>query len=73
MQKCGFNFTEITLLHCYSSANMTHICSRTPFIENSSGGSASVYRSKYRGYKYRGSLQARKKLFEIHFNIVNTL
>ena len=37
MQKCGFNFPEITLLHGYSSANVTHTCSRTPFIENTSG------------------------------------
>ena len=33
---------------------------------------ASAYRSKYRVYKWRGSLSASKKLFEIHFNTVNT-
>ena len=34
MQKCEFNSTEITLLYGYSSVNMQHICSRTPFLEN---------------------------------------
>ena len=34
MQKCDFNFIEITLLHGYSSVNMPHICSRTFFLEN---------------------------------------
>ena len=37
MQKCDFNFIEITLLRGYSSVNMLHICSRTPFLENTSG------------------------------------
>ena len=37
MQKCGFNSTEITLLYGYSSANMQHISSRTPFLENRFG------------------------------------
>ena len=37
MQKCEFNSTEITLLYGYSSKNMKHICSRTPFLENTVG------------------------------------
>ena len=31
-----FNSTEITVLYWYSSVNMQHICSRTPFLENTS-------------------------------------
>ena len=37
MQKFDFNFIEITLLHVNSSVNMLYICSRTPFLENTSG------------------------------------
>ena len=37
MQKCNFSFIEIALLDGYSSVNMQHICSRTPFLENNSG------------------------------------
>ena len=37
MQKCDVSFIEITLLHGYSSVNMLHICSRTLFLENTSG------------------------------------
>ena len=37
MQKREFNSTEITLLYGYSSANLQHICSRTPFSENTYG------------------------------------
>ena len=37
MQKCDFNFIEITLLHGCASVNILHICSRTPFLENTSG------------------------------------
>ena len=37
MQKYYFSFIEITLLDGYSSANMLHICSRTPFLESTSG------------------------------------
>ena len=37
MQKCDFNFIEITFLDGYSSVNMLHICSRAPFLENTSG------------------------------------
>ena len=37
MWKCDFNFTVITLLRGYSSVNMLHICSWTPFLENASG------------------------------------
>ena len=47
MQKCDFNFIEITLLRGYSSVNMLHICSKTPFLEIL-WGIASVYRIKYR-------------------------
>ena len=36
MQTCEFNSTEITLLYGYSSKNMKHICSRMPFLENTS-------------------------------------
>ena len=32
---------------------------------------ASIYCSKYRGYKYKGFLQAGEKL-EIYFNLINT-
>ena len=73
MQKCDFNFIEITLLHVYSSINMLHICSRTPFLENTYGElllyivlNIEVRKSKY-GSKYVG-----KKLFEIHFKIITT-
>ena len=34
MQKCDLKFIEITLLQGYSSVNMLHICSKTPFLEN---------------------------------------
>ena len=37
MQKCELNSSEITLLYGYSSKNMKHISSRTPFLENTSG------------------------------------
>ena len=37
MQKRDFNFIEITLLHGLSSVNMLHICSKAPFLENTSG------------------------------------
>ena len=60
MQKCDFNFIEITLLHVYSSINMLHICSRTSFLENTYGElllyivlSIDVRKSKY-GSKYVG-------------------
>ena len=51
------------------------------FSENTSGElflyiviwrTASVGRFKYKGYKYRDSLETGKKLFEIHFSIINT-
>ena len=37
MQNCEFNCTEIALLYGYSSKNTKHICSRAPFLENTSG------------------------------------
>ena len=37
MQKCDFNFIEITLLHGYSPVNMQYVCSRMLFLENISG------------------------------------
>ena len=37
MQKCDFNLTEITLLYGYYSVNILHICSRTPFLDKTSG------------------------------------
>ena len=37
MQKRDFNFIEITLLHGFPSVNMLHICSKAPFLENTSG------------------------------------
>ena len=37
MQKYEFNSTEITLLYEYSSKSMKYICSRTPFLNNTSG------------------------------------
>ena len=43
MQKCEFNSTEITLLYGYSSKKMKHICSRTPFLENTSAGELILY------------------------------
>ena len=70
IQERDYNFIEITLLHGYSLLGMLNICSRTPFLDI--WGTASVYRSKYRDNKRRGSPKAGKKLFEIHFNIINT-
>ena len=73
MQKCDFNVIEITLLHVYSSINMLHIYSRTPFLENADGElllyiilNIEVRKSKY------GSRCVGKKLFEIHFKIITT-
>ena len=37
MQKCEFNSTKITLLYGHYSGNIQHICSKTPFLENTSG------------------------------------
>ena len=53
MQKCEFNSTEITVLYGSSSVNMQHICSRTPFLENTSG--ELLLYTDFRGYTYRGS------------------
>ena len=60
MQKCDFNFVEITLLHVYSSINMLNICSRTSFLENTYGElllyivlNTEARKSKY-GSKYVG-------------------
>ena len=60
MQKCDFNFVEITLLHVYSSINMLNICSRTSFLENTYGElllyivlNTETRKSKY-GSKYVG-------------------
>ena len=70
---CDFSVTEITLLHVYSSINILHICSRTPFLESTYGDlllyivlNVEVRKSKH-GSKYVG-----KKLFEIHFKIITT-
>ena len=71
MQKCDFNCIKITLPHGCFLANMLSTCSRTPFFSILVWRTAFVYRSKYRGYKCRGPLKD-KKLFEIHFNIINT-
>ena len=71
MQKCDFNCIKITLPHGYFLANMLSICSRTSFFSILVWRTAFVYRSKYRGCKCRGPLKG-KKLFEIHFNIINT-
>ena len=54
MQKCEFNSTEITPLFGYSSVNMQHICSRTPFLENTSG-ELILYTIFNIGYKCTGS------------------
>ena len=37
MQKYEFNSTKITLLYGHYSGNIQHICSKTPFLENTSG------------------------------------
>ena len=73
MQKCHFNFIEIPLLHVYSSINMLHICSRTPFLENTYGElllyiflNTEIRKSRC-GSKYVG-----KKLFEMYFKIIIT-
>ena len=71
MQKCDFNCIKITLPHGCFLANMLSTCSRTPFFSILVWRTAFVYRSKYRGCKCRGPLKG-KKLFEIHFNIINT-
>ena len=72
MQKCDFNFIEVTLLHwVFLCKYATYLHANAIFREHF-WWTASVYRSKYRRYKYRGSLQAGKKLIEIHFNIINT-
>ena len=36
LKSCDLNFLETTLLHGYFSVNMLHICSRTPFLKNTS-------------------------------------
>ena len=36
MQEHGFNFTEITLLHCCCSVHTQHISSMTSFLESPS-------------------------------------
>ena len=64
MQKCDFNCIKITLPRWCFLANMLSICSRTPFF------SILVWRTAF-GCKCRGPLKG-KKLFEIHFNIINT-
>ena len=50
MQKCDFNFIEITLLHGYASyLNILQNCNRTPFFWEHISGTASLsslYRSK---------------------------
>ena len=58
---------------CVFFYNMLHICSRTPFLENTYGElllyivlNIEVRKSKY-GSKYVG-----KKLFEMHFKIITT-
>ena len=72
MKKRDFNFIEITILHGYCSVHILHVCSKTFFFREQSWGTASLYRSKYRDYNDRGSLQMGKKLFETYFNILNT-
>ena len=73
MQKCDLNFIEITLLQVYSSINMLHIWSRTPFLENTYGELLLyiVLNIKVRISKY-GPKCVGKKLFEIHFKIIAT-
>ena len=72
-KECDLNFIEITLLHVYSSMNMPHICSRTPFLENTYGELLFyiVLNIKVRKSKY-GSKCVGKKLFEIHFSVITT-
>ena len=56
MQKCDFNFVEITLMHGHSSVNIRHICNRAYIIfRKHIWGTASSHRSKSRNYKCRGS------------------
>ena len=56
MQKCDFNFVEITLMHGHSSVNILHICNKAYIIfRKHIWGTASLYRSKSRNYKCRGS------------------
>ena len=69
MQKCDFNFLEITLLHGYSFVIILHICSRMHFFREHIWGTASLYCSKYINIVVL-SKQV-KKLFEIDLNIVN--
>ena len=56
MHKCDFNFVEITFLRGYRSVNIvTTDLQQNAFFREHIGGTASLYRSKYRYYKCRVS------------------
>ena len=65
MQKCDFN---LWVFFCKYATYLQ----QNAFFKGQIWRPASVYHSKYRGYKCRDSLKAGKKLFEIHFTVINT-
>ena len=71
--KSDFNFIEITLLRGYSSVNMLHICSKTPFLEITSGELLLCVVLNIELKNTEDLSKQIKKLFEIDFNIINTL
>ena len=73
MQKCDFNFIEITLLRGYSSVNMLHICSKTRFLEITSGELLLCIVLNIELKNAEDISKQVEKLFEIDFNIINTL
>ena len=71
MQKCDLKYIEITLLHEYSSVNMPHICTRTPFIEDSSRKLLPYIVQNIEVMNVK-VLSKQVKNFEIHFNNKDT-
>ena len=64
MQKCDFNL--------YSFVNMLHDCSRTPLLENTSGELLLHIVLNIEVTNEEVLSKQVKKLFEIHFSVINT-
>ena len=67
------NFIEIILLHEHSHVNVLHFCSRTPFLENTSGELLLLYIVLNIKFTNVEVLSKLPKNFQIQFNIINTL